>query len=95
MQKKTKRAIQTALGILAASACVAAVCGNLSRETLLEWGGRLEMCIRDRMMIGLGMMNTASVPHPDWQENPSLAVRLQQELHTRYEGCLLYTSRCV
>ncbi len=43
MQKKTKRAIQTALGILAASACVAAVCGNLSRETLLEWGGRLAM----------------------------------------------------
>ncbi len=43
MQKKTKRAIQTALGILATSACVAAVCGNLSRETLLEWGGRLAM----------------------------------------------------
>ena len=41
-----------------------------------------------QMMIVMGMMNTASVPHPDWQENLSLAVRLQQELHTRYEGVM-------
>ena len=39
-------------------------------------------------MIVMGMMNTASVPHPDWQENLSLVVRLQQELHTRYEGVM-------
>lgn len=38
------------------------------------------------MMIVMGMMNTASVPHPDWQENLSLAVRLQQELHTGMRG---------
>ncbi len=39
-----------------------------------------------QMMIVLGMMNTDAVPHPDRQENLSLAVRLQRELHTRYEG---------
>ena len=43
MQKKVRRAIRAVLGVLAASACVAALCGDLSREVLLEWGGRLAM----------------------------------------------------
>ena len=43
MQKKVRRAIRAVLGVLAASACVAALCGDLGREVLLEWGGRLAM----------------------------------------------------
>lgn len=43
MQKKTKRAVRAAFSVLTASACLAAVCGGLSRKALLEWGGRLAM----------------------------------------------------
>ena len=43
MQKKTKRAVRAAFSVLAASACLAAVCGGLSRKALLEWSGRLAM----------------------------------------------------
>ena len=41
-----------------------------------------------QMMIIAGMLNTSSTPHPDWRENLSLGMRLQQTLHTTYEGLM-------
>ena len=33
-----------------------------------------------------GVVSTDALPHPDWQENLRLTLRLQQALHTNYEG---------
>lgn len=41
-----------------------------------------------QMMIIAGMLNTNSTPHPDWQENLSLGMRLQQTLNNTYEGLM-------
>lgn len=39
-----------------------------------------------QMMIIASANNSASQPHPNWQENVRLALRLQSSLHTQYEG---------
>ena len=39
-------------------------------------------------MIIVGMLNSKTAPNPHVQENLSFAVRLQQQLHTDYEGLM-------
>ena len=39
-----------------------------------------------QVMIITGVVSTDALPHPDWQENLRLTLRLQQALHTNYEG---------
>lgn len=39
-----------------------------------------------QIMFITSVGNTAASPHPDWQENLRLSLRLQSELHTRYHG---------
>ena len=39
-----------------------------------------------QMMIMASACDSASQPHPNWQENVRLALRLQSALHTQYEG---------
>ena len=39
-----------------------------------------------QVMIITGVVSTDKLPHPDWQENLRLTLRLQQALHTNYEG---------
>lgn len=41
--EKDETGRRAAFSVLTASACLAAVCGRLSRKALLEWGGRLAM----------------------------------------------------
>ena len=39
-----------------------------------------------QMMIIASANDSAAQPHPNWQENMRLALRLQSALHTQYEG---------
>lgn len=41
-----------------------------------------------QVMIIVGMLNSKTVPNPHTAENLALAVRLQQQLHTDYEGLM-------
>ena len=39
-----------------------------------------------QLMIITGVVSTDELPHPNWQENLRLTLRLQQALHDKYEG---------
>ena len=41
-----------------------------------------------QMMIITGVLDTKALPHPNWRENLRLTLRLQQALHTQYEGII-------
>ncbi len=41
-----------------------------------------------QIMIITGVVSTDSLPHPNWQENLRLTLRLQQAVNTKYEGLI-------